>query len=105
MATPILPPDASRTGKMCQTVEVLFDAVAIIDSVALALKAHIGPDWPASIPYFPDALKTAASLITDAADEMDFSEFSDTGKADDVGVRALADRARQIVEGVACGHD
>jgi hypothetical protein len=83
---------ADDTSQAFKAVEALFAAVAIIDSVALALKAHIGPDWPASIPYFPDALKTAASLITDVADE-------DIGKVDDGGVRALADRARQIMQG------
>lgn len=48
-----------------------WEAAAIVESVALALKQHYGGDWPAHIPEFHRALGVAVRTIAGIADDLE----------------------------------
>jgi hypothetical protein len=60
----------------------LWEVGSIIESVALALKAHFGQDWPADIPHFAMALGVAARTINEVTGDLEMA--------------VIEDRARQI---------
>jgi hypothetical protein len=55
----------------------LWDAVAVIDSVRLALSQHFGRDWRAGVPNFERVLFMASRAVKDSADNLEAGTLED----------------------------
>ena len=76
--------DGSIQGTPLQTalderrVEI-WEAQAIIESVAHALEREFGQDWPAGRPNFPMALRAASRILEKTSGDLDAGTLEDRG--------------------------
>ena len=49
----------------------LWGAVAIVESIAEALEQRFGRDWPADVPQYPLALRSAAAAINGVTENLE----------------------------------